>query len=84
VEPARVSSPQVDLTRYGLDKTPTLLQRIKRRRRRRREFNQGSNPANRPGPQNMPECRFNEYNATSKILRGKPTRCHVIPGRPAL
>jgi len=25
VEPARVSSPQVDLTRYGLDKTPTLL-----------------------------------------------------------
>ncbi len=25
MEPARVSSPQVDLTRYGLDKTPTLL-----------------------------------------------------------
>ena len=25
VEPARVSSPQVDLTRCGLDKTPTLL-----------------------------------------------------------
>jgi len=25
VEPARVSSPQVDLTRYGLDKTPSLL-----------------------------------------------------------
>jgi len=25
VEPARVSSPQVDLTRYFLDKTPTLL-----------------------------------------------------------
>ena len=25
VEPARVSSPQVDLTRYVLDKTPTLL-----------------------------------------------------------
>jgi len=26
VEPARVSSPQVDLTRCGLDKTPTLLE----------------------------------------------------------
>ena len=25
MEPARVSSPQVDLTRYGLDKNPTLL-----------------------------------------------------------
>ena len=25
MEPARVSSPQVDLTRYGLDKTPTVL-----------------------------------------------------------
>ena len=25
MEPARVSSPQVDLTRCGLDKTPTLL-----------------------------------------------------------
>ena len=25
-----------------------------------------SNPANRPGPQTMPECRFNKYNATSK------------------
>jgi len=25
MEPARVSSPQVDLNRYGLDKTPTLL-----------------------------------------------------------
>ena len=25
MEPARVSSPQVDLTRYGLDKTLTLL-----------------------------------------------------------
>ena len=25
MEPARVSSSQVDLTRYGLDKTPTLL-----------------------------------------------------------
>ena len=25
MEPARVSSPQVDLTRYGLDKIPTLL-----------------------------------------------------------
>jgi len=28
VEPARVSSPQVDRTRCGLDKTPTLLQRV--------------------------------------------------------
>jgi hypothetical protein len=25
VEPARVFSPQVDLTHYGLDKTPTLF-----------------------------------------------------------
>ena len=25
-----------------------------------------SNPANRPGPQTMPECRFNKHNATSK------------------
>ena len=28
-----------------------------------------SNPANRPGPQTMPECRFNKYNATSTLLK---------------
>jgi len=30
-----------------------------------------SNPANRPGPQTMPECRFNKYNATSKKIYGE-------------
>jgi hypothetical protein len=29
-----------------------------------------SNPANRPGSQTMPECRFNKFNATS-IIHGK-------------
>jgi hypothetical protein len=33
-----------------------------------------SNPANHPES----KCRFNQYNETSKILRGKLTRCRVI------
>ena len=64
MEPARVSSPQVDLTRYGLDNGG------------------GGGESLIAGLQEEEEEEEREFNR--KILRGKPTRCRVIPGRPAL
>ena len=84
MEPARVSSPQVDLTRCGLDKTPTLLVLQCPERPtppRRRRYTHGTRaPLSRAAGK---LDRGQKLVTTSLPSRGKGV-CLLLPDRPSV